>query len=69
MSKIALITGSTSGIGRATAFAFAENGIDLILCGRREERLTELATSLSSKVKTICLNFDTTYIIKKTKIN
>jgi NADP-dependent 3-hydroxy acid dehydrogenase YdfG len=56
--RIALITGSTSGIGRATAIVFAQNGIDLILCGRREDRLTELATSLSSQVKTICLNFD-----------
>jgi NADP-dependent 3-hydroxy acid dehydrogenase YdfG len=56
--RIALITGSTSGIGRATAIAFAQNGIDLILCGRREDRLSELAQSLSSQVKTICLNFD-----------
>ncbi|MEO0042457.1 MAG: hypothetical protein RL329_1905 [Bacteroidota bacterium] len=56
--RIALITGSTSGIGRATAITFAQNGIDLILCGRREDRLTELAQSLSSQVKTICLNFD-----------
>jgi NADP-dependent 3-hydroxy acid dehydrogenase YdfG len=56
--RTALITGSTSGIGRATAITFAQNGIDLILCGRREDRLSELAQSLSSQVKTICLNFD-----------
>lgn len=57
MSRIALITGSTSGIGKATAEAFAKSGIDLILCGRRQERLNELSNALST-VKTTTLQFD-----------
>lgn len=58
MSRIALITGASSGIGKATAEAFAAIGIDLILCGRRKERLEELATQLGQKVKTTFLVFD-----------
>jgi NADP-dependent 3-hydroxy acid dehydrogenase YdfG len=58
MSRIALITGATSGIGKATAEAFAAAGINLILCGRRQERLTELASELSSKVEVTTLLFD-----------
>ncbi|RZS99223.1 SDR family NAD(P)-dependent oxidoreductase [Aquimarina brevivitae] len=56
--KTALITGATSGIGKATAIAFADQGIDLILCGRREERLEELKKQLHTKVKVHTLNFD-----------
>lgn len=56
--KIALITGATSGIGKATAQLFAENGIDLVLCGRRKERLEELQQSLSKLVRVHTLQFD-----------
>lgn len=58
MSKIALITGATSGIGKATAEAFADLGINLILCGRRLERLYEIQEILSKKVKVNILTFD-----------
>lgn len=58
MSKLALITGATSGIGKATAEAFADLGINLILCGRRLDRLYEIQESLSDKVKVNILAFD-----------
>ena len=56
--KTAFITGATSGIGRATARLFADNNINLILCGRRQERLDELKTELIKKVKVHTLTFD-----------
>lgn len=58
MAKIALITGATSGIGKATAEVFADNGINLILCGRRQERLDELKNKLSGRVNVTTLRFD-----------
>lgn len=58
MSKTALITGATSGIGRAIAERFAENGIELVICGRRQERLDELQLELGQKTKVHALNFD-----------
>jgi len=61
MNKTALITGATSGIGKATAELFAENGIHLILCGRRQERLDQLQSELGSKTKVVTLNFDVRY--------
>ena len=58
MKRIALITGATSGIGKATAEAFANVEIDLILCGRRHEVLDELKAYFSEKVKVTTLTFD-----------
>ena len=55
-----LITGATSGIGRATAQLFAENGYRLILTGRREERLQEIKKQFESAYHTdiLVLAFD-----------
>ncbi|MDR1887250.1 MAG: SDR family NAD(P)-dependent oxidoreductase, partial [Prevotellaceae bacterium] len=60
MMKTALITGATSGIGEATAFAFAEKGFRLILTGRRSDRLNNIADLLKSKhaAKVFILAFD-----------
>jgi len=55
---IALITGATSGIGRATAEEFAKHGINLILCGRRQERLDSIEKALSKQTDVHTLNFD-----------
>ncbi len=58
MGKTALITGATSGIGRSTARLFAENGIKLILCGRRQDRLDLLKKELGDHTAVHTLNFD-----------
>ena len=58
MKKTALITGATSGIGRATAHKLAANGIQLILCGRRQERLDTIEKALSKQTDVHTLNFD-----------
>ena len=56
--KTALITGATSGIGKATAERFAKEGIALVVCGRRQERLDELVEELSKQVPLHSLTFD-----------
>lgn len=47
--KVVLITGATSGIGEATARAFAEEGYKLIITGRRSERLAALKAELKEQ--------------------
>ena len=60
MNKIALITGATSGIGRAVADIFAENKYNLIVTGRRSERLQELKAVLEQQhgISVLALCFD-----------
>lgn len=60
MSKIVFITGATAGFGKACAEKFAANGYDLVLNGRRTERLQELAEQLEKKfnVAVLQLAFD-----------
>jgi 3-hydroxy acid dehydrogenase/malonic semialdehyde reductase len=60
MTKIALITGATAGIGEACAHVFAREGYNLILTGRREDRLEKLAEQLNEtyNVEIAILSFD-----------
>jgi NADP-dependent 3-hydroxy acid dehydrogenase YdfG len=57
---IAFITGATSGLGKATAELFAKNNYNIVITGRRKERLLELSAHLKStyKVEVLALNFD-----------
>ena len=59
MNKIALITGATSGIGEATAMKFANEGWNVIITGRRSDRLELLADKLrSTSIRVLPLAFD-----------
>src|SRR5438270_13449599 len=66
---IALITGATSGIGKASAEIFAKNGYDLIITGRRKDRLEDVATQLQKqnkvKVHTLCFDIRKLEEVKK----
>ena len=60
MNKIVIITGATSGIGEACAKKFAAAGYNLIITGRRIERLELLKSTIEKnfQVKALCLHFD-----------
>lgn len=60
MSKITLITGATAGIGEACAHVFARERYDVIITGRREDRLEKLAEQLRKEynVNVLTASFD-----------
>ncbi|MBK8847475.1 MAG: SDR family NAD(P)-dependent oxidoreductase [Bacteroidetes bacterium] len=57
---IALITGATAGIGKACAYKFAQHGYDLIITGRRIDRLEAVASDIRTNFdnRIMTLNFD-----------
>lgn len=69
MNKIAIITGATAGFGEATARIFAQNGYNLIITGRRNERLDTLKAELESanniKVQTLCFDVRDNIAVEK----
>ena len=60
MRKIALITGATSGIGRATSLLLAKNEFDVIVTGRRNQRLAQLKMDIQAETQAdvLLMNFD-----------
>ncbi len=60
MNRIALVTGATAGIGRATALLLARNEYNIIITGRRAELLDKLEMEIMSKTSSevLTLNFD-----------
>lgn len=68
MEKIALITGATAGIGKATAILLANNSYDVIITGRRKERLNAVKSEIekNTKARVYPLCFD---IMNKNEVN
>jgi len=67
--KIALVTGSTKGIGRAIAIGYAEEGATVIACGRSENLAKSLAEELTRKgKKAVALRLDVTSVDSITQV-
>jgi len=59
--KVAIVTGSTKGIGRAIAIGYAEEGATVIVCGRSEDLAKNLAQELTRKgKKAVAMKLDVT---------
>jgi NAD(P)-dependent dehydrogenase (short-subunit alcohol dehydrogenase family) len=61
--KVAIVTGSTKGIGRAVAIGYAAEGATVIVCGRSEDLAKSLAEELTRKdKKAVALRLDVTSV-------
>ena len=58
MSRIAIVTGATSGFGKAIAQRLVAEGWDVVLTGRRQERLDALVAELGGLDRAFSLCFD-----------
>ena len=56
MSPVAVVTGGGSGIGAATAAALVRDGFEVVVCGRRAERLHAVATGLGPAVRPMMMD-------------
>jgi NADP-dependent 3-hydroxy acid dehydrogenase YdfG len=56
MEKYVFITGATSGFGEACAKGFGKNGWNLVITGRRNDRLNKLADDLKSAYSIDCIS-------------
>ncbi len=56
MSPVAVVTGGGSGIGAATARRLASDGYDVVVCGRRRERLQQVATELGAGARAVVMD-------------
>lgn len=58
--KVAIVGGSSAGIGKAVAFAFANEGCNVVICGRDKNRLLQTKNEISrnSKVDLLTVNMD-----------
>ena len=59
-NKVAIVTGSTSGMGRATAVLFAREGAKVVISGRNEERAKEIVNQIKSE------GFEAMYVLVDT---
>lgn len=70
MNKIALVTGASAGIGEACALKLAENGFDLIIAGRREKNIKNLANKIQDtynrEVFSLCIDVRNYSEVEKT---
>jgi len=69
LSKTIMVTGATSGIGKATATLFAKRGYNVIITGRRQEKLDQLKQKFKRKyavkVRALCFDLRNPKAVKK----